>query len=149
MQIGAMFVALIAVSMVSAGPWIWPLDAGTMVRPFQAPARSWGPGHRGIDIRGTAGQSVRAIGDGTVVFQGNVAEKPVVVVSHGAVRSTYEPVIGSRHRGAVVRAGDVIGILQSGHCSTPCLHLGLRRGDTYLDPGRLFQRVVLKSPARG
>jgi len=140
---------LLTLAMVATGPWVWPIEGGTMVRPFEAPASDWGPGHRGIDIRGVVSQPVRAIGDGSVVFRGQVGGKPVVVVSHGAVRSTYEPVLGSRSVGSPVRAGDVIGFLQAGHCMDACLHLGLRRGDEYLDPARLFQRVVLKSPARG
>jgi murein DD-endopeptidase MepM/ murein hydrolase activator NlpD len=142
---------LLAVLLAIPGPVVWPLDHGALIRLFEPPAHTWGAGHRGIDIRGTAGQAVRSVGDGTVAFRGQVGGKAVVVVSHGDVRSTYEPVLGSRPLGSQVRAGDVIGHLQAGHCFPPdvCLHLGLRRGDHYLDPRQLFQRVVLKSPARG
>jgi murein DD-endopeptidase MepM/ murein hydrolase activator NlpD len=59
------------------------------------------------------------------------------------VRTTYEPVIPSVRRGEVVARGSVIGTLATGHdgCPVPaCLHWGLVRGRTYLDPMRLVGR---------
>jgi murein DD-endopeptidase MepM/ murein hydrolase activator NlpD len=66
-----------------------------------------------------------------------LAGRGVVVVDHGGVRTTYEPVSASVQVGDVVTRGDVIGTLQRGssHCfPSACLHWGLRRGGTYLDP---------------
>jgi murein DD-endopeptidase MepM/ murein hydrolase activator NlpD len=133
-----------AAAAASPGPaqagreWVWPLEpVPRVVRPFEPPASRWGPGHRGIDLLGTAGQPVLAIGSGSVRFAGAVAGRGVVVISHGALQSTYEPVTTAVHRGERVRAGEVVGLLQTvhSHCSPEvCLHLGLRHGSVYIDP---------------
>lgn len=88
---------------------------------------------------------------GVISFRGLVGGKPVVVVSHGALRSTYEPVSSSLRAGERVLAGDVIGTLEAGHCQMGCLHLGLRRGDHYIDPRVVLAsaRLISGSPARG
>lgn len=117
-----------------------------MLAPFRAPAHAYGPGHRGVDLAGTAGQAVLAARGGTVVFAGPVAGRPVVSVAHDdGLRTTYEPVLPAVRAGTVVAAGAVLGALQPGHagCAVPCLHWGLRRDRTdYLDP------LVLLRPAR-
>jgi murein DD-endopeptidase MepM/ murein hydrolase activator NlpD len=143
----ALLVGFLLLITAPGTPWVWPLESPRIVRGFDPPSTPWGPGHRGVDIAG--GGQVRAIGPGVVTFVGEVGGKPVVVISHGALRSTYEPVRGTAGVGLPVQAGDAIGVLQPGHCAMPCLHLGLRRGDHYLDPRVVLQRAVLKSPARG
>jgi murein DD-endopeptidase MepM/ murein hydrolase activator NlpD len=118
--------------------WVWPLQpTPTVVRGFEPPVHAWDAGHRGVDLLGSPGEPVLAIGAGTVRFAGPLAGRGVVVVDHGALRSTYEPVTAAVHRGDVVHAGEVIGLLQMpfSHCAPEvCLHLGLRRGSLYLDP---------------
>lgn len=132
------------------GRWVWPLDPlPRVVEPFDAPDSAWAAGHRGVDLLGSQGQPVRAIGAGVVSFAGVVAGRGVVSVRHGALRSTYEPVTASLSVGTTVSAGQVIGLLQSvrSHCApAACLHLGVRRGDTYLDPLSLLgpRQVRLK-----
>jgi murein DD-endopeptidase MepM/ murein hydrolase activator NlpD len=116
----------------------WPLDPRPEVRSgFDPPATSWGAGHRGVDLAGRVGQGVHASLGGTVTFAARLAGRGVVVVDHGGVRMTYEPV-GARVRvGDLVARGAVIGTLQraSSHCfPRACLHWGLRRGEGYLDP---------------
>jgi murein DD-endopeptidase MepM/ murein hydrolase activator NlpD len=104
---------------------------------FEPPAGPWGPGHRGIDLAGTPGQSVLAVAPGTVAFTGSIAGIGIVVVQHGSVRSTYQPVEAAVRVGDHVDAGTRIGTLATpgSHClPAACLHLGARRGDTYLDP---------------
>jgi murein DD-endopeptidase MepM/ murein hydrolase activator NlpD len=149
---------------VGAGPspaWTWPLDGVPVVlRRFSPPPRRWLAGHRGVDLAGRSGQLVRAAGDGVVVFAGPVAGRGVVSVGHdGGLRTTYEPVRPLVRKGQDVGGGDVLGVLDPGHpgCAiVACLHWGLRRDDTYLDPLLLVQpgRVRLKplthlvSPAR-
>lgn len=122
----------------SRGPAVWPLDPPpTVVRGFDPPQSAWGPGHRGVDLLGRPGQQVRTALAGTVVFAGTLAGRGVVVVSHGATRTTYEPVAATVRPGDVLPAGGAIGTLQSGlsHCFPPtCLHWGLLAGETYLDP---------------
>ena len=74
---------------------------------------------------------------GTVTFAATLAGRGVVVVDHGGVRTTYEPVSASVHVGQHVGRGARIGTLQraSSHCFPgACLHWGLLRGETYLDP---------------
>jgi murein DD-endopeptidase MepM/ murein hydrolase activator NlpD len=127
-----------------AGPvFSWPLDPPHQVlRPFEAPAGPYGPGHRGVDLGGTPGQQVRAAAAGTVVFAGQVAGRGVISVDHAdGLRTTYEPVAPQVTAGQRVAAGDVLGQLMPGHpgcTAAACLHWGVRRGGEYLDPLGLF-----------
>lgn len=119
------------------GLWRSPVHPLDVERRFDPPAQDWLPGHRGVDLAAHLGQQVRAAGAGRVTFAADLAGRGVVVVDHGAVRTTYQPVAASVEVGQHVRAGDVIGTIAAGagHCgSGTCLHLGLRRGSTYLDP---------------
>ena len=125
-------------SPVPAGAAAWPLspvpDVGER---FDPPDTRWGAGHRGVDLRGSPGQPVRAAMGGRITFAGSLAGRGVVVVDHGATRTTYEPVEATVSAGDTVAAGDRIGRLQLGgsHCyPEACLHWGWRDGDTYLDP---------------
>jgi hypothetical protein len=66
-----------------------------------------------------------------------VAGLGVVVVGHGALRSTYQPVMASVRRGDSVTGGQALGTLEAvgSHCPPrACLHLGVRRGADYFDP---------------
>ncbi|MEV1287320.1 peptidoglycan DD-metalloendopeptidase family protein [Micromonospora sp. NPDC049679] len=117
----------------------WPLDgAPRLVRRFDPPPQPWSPGHRGVDLAAPPGAVVRAAGDGVVLFVGRIAGRGVVSVQHaGGLRSTYEPVGSGVTAGARVTAGAPLGVLAAGHpgCPAPaCLHWGLRRGASYLDP---------------
>lgn len=123
---------------VPGGPAGWPLDPPpTIVAGFDPPTSPWAAGHRGVDLLGLPGQSVRAALAGTVSFAGSIAGRGVVVVDHGSTRTTYEPVEPAVTVGATVAASEVIGTLQSGlsHCfPRTCLHWGLLLGELYLDP---------------
>ncbi|MGC3954150.1 MAG: M23 family metallopeptidase [Propionicimonas sp.] len=125
----------------AAGSAVRPVD-GRVLRGFDPPDQPWLAGHRGIDLRAGPGDPVRAVADGRIGFAGKVGGKPVVTVVHGRLRTTYEPVTATVSAGDRVPAGTVIGHLAEGHdCggSAPaCLHLGLLRGDVYLDPMLLF-----------
>ncbi len=116
----------------------WPLlPRPAVVRGFDPPASPWGSGHRGVDLLGHRGQAVRAARDGRITFAGRLAGRGVVVVDHGALRTTYEPVSPAVHVGDVVAQGQRIGSLQAGpsHCfPRVCLHWGLLRGRVYLNP---------------
>ncbi len=121
----------------TAGRWRPPVQPVRLVAAFDRPAHNWLPGHRGIDLRTEPGQAVRAAGAGRVSYAGGLAGRGVVVVDHGSVRTTYEPVEPSVLVGEWVDAGQVIGIIGTGtgHCGDgDCLHLGLRRARVYLDP---------------
>lgn len=155
-----LLVAVVLTSLVLLGPgtgagrasagsppesWQAPAD-GAVLAVFDPPARPWLPGHRGVDVAAPAGTPVAAPAPGVVTFAGQVGGKPVVVVSHGELRSTFEPVEARRAVGDHVRAGDVVGTVTAdagaAHCApASCLHWGVRRGATYLDPLALLGRA--------
>jgi murein DD-endopeptidase MepM/ murein hydrolase activator NlpD len=111
-----------------------------VVRPFEPPDTPYGAGHRGVDLLGSTGQTVRTALPGTVTYAGLLAGRGVVVVSHGGTRTTYQPVSASVAVGQVLARGDRIGSLglSGSHCfPRACLHWGWVAGDTYLDPLRL------------
>ena len=135
-----------------SGVWTWPLvPPPRVIAPFHAPAGPYAPGHRGVDLAGTPGDRVLAAGDGVVAFAGRIAGVGMVSVDHpGSLRTTYQPVTPAVVRGEQVTRGEVLGLLagSGGHCPpAACLHWGLRRGATYLDPltllGPLATRVRL------
>jgi murein DD-endopeptidase MepM/ murein hydrolase activator NlpD len=119
--------------------WSWPLDGPpSVIRGFEPSSAPWLPGHRGVDLRAAPGAPVRAAGPGRVTFAGWVGGVPVVVVTHpDGLRTTYQPVLASVTRGEAVTIGAMLGRLSAGgsHClPLACLHWGLRRAGTYLDP---------------
>jgi murein DD-endopeptidase MepM/ murein hydrolase activator NlpD len=146
-------VVLLLAAPASAAPhpgFGWPL-AGTPVvdRGFDPPQTLYGGGHRGVDLRAGVGQPVLAAGAGVVSYAGLLAGRGVVTVTHpGGLRTTYEPVTAVVRVGQVVARGSVLGHVATRHASclagTSCLHWGLVRGDTYLDPLTL----VVTTPAR-
>ena len=121
----------------------WPLrPQPEVIERFDPPDSPYGAGHRGVDLLGHVGQTVHASLAGTVTFAGMLAGRGVVVVNHGATRTTYEPVTASLTVGTPVAAGAPIGTLDlaMSHClPRACLHWGWIRNsdDVYLDPLRL------------
>jgi murein DD-endopeptidase MepM/ murein hydrolase activator NlpD len=129
--------------------WTAPLTGELVVaRPFDPPPGPYAAGHRGVDLGGVPGSAVLAAGDGVVVFAGMVAGRPVVSIDHAdGLRTTYEPVQPSVAGGQAVARGSPIGTLLAGHGGCPveaCLHWGLRRGETYLDPMGLLRPPVVR-----
>ena len=101
-----------------------------------------------MDLAARPGEPVRAAVAGTVAFAGSVAGRGVVehrprsVPDHVRAGATR----GSR-AGQRVGLGETIGrVAAGGHCDG-CLHWGLRRGETYLDP-LLLIRPVRRGPLR-
>lgn len=126
---------------LAPGSGVWPLQPRPeVVRGFEPPTTRWGAGHRGVDLLGRVGQPVHAAEPGTVTFAGRLAGRGVVVVDHGGLRTTYEPVAAAVHVGDPVAGGQVVGLLAlaGSHClPSACLHWGLIEGGqdgTYLDP---------------
>jgi murein DD-endopeptidase MepM/ murein hydrolase activator NlpD len=123
--------------------WAWPLRPAPdrVVRDFDPPARPWLAGNRGVDLAGHSGEPVRAAGAGVVSYAGTIAGVGIVSVTSGGLRTTYEPLRVSVHRGDVVASGAVLGRLTvlGSHClPVVCLHWGLLSGagsdSVYLDP---------------
>ena len=109
-----------------------------IVRPFDPPAERWDAGPRGVDVAAPVGAESLATSDGVVSFAGRVAGRNVLVIDHGGVRTTYEPVTATVPRGTRVRSGQRVGRLDAGHdcgeARLTCVHVGLRRGEDYLAP---------------
>lgn len=104
-----------------------------------------------MDLAARVGQPVLTPTSGRVSFAGTIAGRGVVVVAHrGGLRSTFEPVRGQAPVGTAVRPGDVVAVLDAtaGHCAPEtCLHWGVLRGETYLDPlGFLTRRPIILLP---
>jgi murein DD-endopeptidase MepM/ murein hydrolase activator NlpD len=116
----------------------WPLrPAPEVVHGFDPPQSAWGGGHRGVDLLGSVGQPVRAALAGRVSYVGTIAGVGIVVVDHGATRTTYQPVDARVRVGTQVTTGSVLGNLEwyGTHClPAACLHWGLVEGERYLDP---------------
>jgi murein DD-endopeptidase MepM/ murein hydrolase activator NlpD len=111
-----------------------------IVTDFDSPL-PYAPGHRGVDLAASVGLVVVAARSGFVTVAGDVAGRPLVVVSHGdGLRTTYLPVDPLVSVGDRVEAGQPIGsVAATGHCAvTSCLHWGARRGDDYIDPRTLL-----------
>lgn len=128
--------------------WHWPVDGEhRVVRDFLAPPSPWGAGHRGLDLAARAGTPVRAPVSGRVSFSGRVVDRGVITIetADGWLVS-MEPVEASMSSGQV-RAGQRLGVLQSGHCPGGCLHIGLRIEGEYRSPARelgILRRAVLQ-----
>ncbi|MGO1318307.1 MAG: M23 family metallopeptidase [Cellulomonadaceae bacterium] len=121
-----------------------------VLRPFDPPPQPWLAGHRGVDLRASAGV-VLAPADGRVSFAGPVVDRGVLVLEHpDGLRSSFEAVATALTVGAAVRRGQVVAQVEpSGHCPEhACVHWGVRAGERYLDPMTLLGhvRVVLLPP---
>ncbi|GGW75248.1 hypothetical protein GCM10010503_61070 [Streptomyces lucensis JCM 4490] len=133
----------------------WPVGVRPVVlRGWEPPATVYGPGHRGVDLAAPPGSPVRAVAPGRVSFAGRVAGRGVVSVELAGtdLRTTYEPVSPSVGEGDRVGAGEVVGTVEpaGAHCgTTACVHWGLLRGGTYLNPLSLLPPWLLNGgPSR-
>ena len=126
--------------------WVAPLAGPLAVRRgFDPPPVRWGAGHRGVDLAAYPGALVRAAGAGHVGYAGVLAGRGVLVVRHGTLRTTYEPVRPLVRAGTVVAAGTPVALLSAGHAGPArageaLLHWGLLDGDAYLDPLSVLRR---------
>ena len=157
----ALVLALLAVLVVTpqASAWSWPLR-GDVLRPYSLGPDPYAAGqHRGVDVAGSAGETVWAPAAGTISFVGVVPSsgRTVTIQTDGyAVSLTHlgETTIA---KGATVAEGDVVGVAgQSGDAEwpTPYVHLGIRlssAADGYVDPATLLPPravVPLRLPPR-
>ncbi|RAY12558.1 M23 family peptidase [Actinomadura craniellae] len=141
--------------------WQWPLrPVPVVLRGFSAPPEPWLPGHRGVDLAARPGQPVHAAGPGLVSYAARLAGQGVVAITHGELRTTYLPVDASVRAGQRVAPGQPLGRVAEPdrpggpggfgapgrHCPVPCLHWGLLRGRSYLDPLSLVHGRVRLLP---
>ncbi|WP_313771182.1 M23 family metallopeptidase [Arthrobacter zhaoxinii] len=128
-----------AAAAVYSPPWTWPLDpVPALIRSFDPPAQRWLAGHRGVDLAAPAGAEIKAPAGGRVVFAGWVVDRRVLTIDHGGgLKSSFEPLESSVPVGTAVAKGTAVGSVGSGsHCSTGCLHWGVRLDGDYKDPLR-------------
>jgi murein DD-endopeptidase MepM/ murein hydrolase activator NlpD len=118
-------------------PWDWPVaPAPAVLRSFDPPPEPWSSGHRGVDLAVPAGTTVLSPTDGRISFSGWVVDRRVITVDHGdGLRSSLLAVESELQAGDAVSAGERVGkVAESGHCPSACLHWGVRRGETYINP---------------
>ena len=132
----------------------WPVGLRPPVlRTWEPPPTAYARGHRGVDLAAPPGTPVRAVAAGRVSFAGRVAGKGVlsIALTGTDLRTTYEPVRATVKKGEEVTPGEVVATVEptGSHCTTTCVHWGLRRGDTYLDPLSLLPPWLLRrGPSR-
>ncbi len=122
--------------------FLWPVKNPEVVRGFDKLEHNWDAGHRGVDLRTETHDELIAPADGVIAFAGIVAGKSVVTIRHGPLTSTFEPAVSNRAVGASVSRGDVFAQVQgaSDHCSSECVHWGLKRGKgQYVDPAAMVR----------
>lgn len=122
--------------------WHWPLAGdATVLRPFDGPAETWLPGHRGVDLEAAPGISVLAPQAGVVSYRGFIVDRPVLVIDHGnGFKSSLEPATSELKVGEAVAARQVVGQVAIGaHCADRCLHWGVRLHGEYIDPALLIE----------
>ncbi|MGW4164392.1 peptidoglycan DD-metalloendopeptidase family protein [Streptomyces sp. NPDC004788] len=122
---------------------VWPVGPPRpeILRGWEPPPGPYAAGHRGLDLAAPPGTPVRAPAPATVTFAGPVAGHGVLTLTLSGtglppLRTTYGPAEPLVRPGAVVHPGDIVARVATptDHCPVSCLHWGLLRGDTYLNP---------------
>lgn len=136
---------------VAAGTWRWPA-VGPVLRGFGAPEHPYGSGHRGIDIGASAGTVLVAPAAGTVRFAGPVGGRLFLTIEHApGLRSTLSFLAAvSVRAGDVVVPGQPVAVSGRGHpdATVDHVHLGVRVGDTYVDPLTFLEPLDLRGLLR-
>jgi hypothetical protein len=125
----------------------WPLETAADVTLGYGVRYAYGDGesiHRGVDLASEPGDTVLAPFAGRVSFAGRVPAEGggtcgAVTIEFGdGLKVTCLPLDDVRvAAGTPVESGSVIGLLAASgdrSSSQPHLHIGVRRGDAYLDP---------------
>ncbi len=147
-------VAALAVTLLGAyhaesawAAWPSPVAGGDVLLSYGAVHE--GGTHRGVDVACAPGADVLAPGDGTVVFAGSVPADgggtcgAITILTADGLRISFLPIdelAVSQHE--QVRSGDRLGaVAPRGDASSEAthLHIGVRRGDAYLDPSAFFR----------
>jgi murein DD-endopeptidase MepM/ murein hydrolase activator NlpD len=124
----------------AAPRWRWPVP-GRVISGFGP--KPGGRFNDGVNLKATAGEPVRAAGDGVVAYAGDAIAGfgNLLLIKHadGWVTAYGHNEALLVARGVRVKAGEVVARAgQSGAVSEPQLHFELRRGRTPLDPARLI-----------
>ncbi len=118
-----------------------PLKECKVITPFYIGAHNWDPGHRGVDLAATIGESIFAPDNATVIYAGKVNDRFVLSLKNSlGLHLTFEPIKTNLTKGMQVNKGQLIGTVEDGHCpETTCLHWGVKYPPTqYLNPIHLL-----------
>ena len=127
-----------------------------MLRPYSLGPDPYAAGqHRGVDVAGSAGETVRAPAAGVVSFVGVVPSsgRTVTIQTDGYAVSLTHLGESTVAKGATVAEGDAVGIAgPSGEAEwpTPYVHLGIRvssAADGYVDPATLLPPRLWRPPS--
>jgi len=123
----------------ASGAWRWPTQ-GQVIGRFVA----GDPKRQGLDIAGSAGQSVQAAADGVVVYSGSglVGYGELIIVKHSdewlsAYAHNRRRLVGE---GATVKAGQQIAEMGRTGTSRDMLHFEVRRNGKPVDPMQVLPR---------
>ena len=99
-----------------------------------------------IDITARGAAQVASPVNGVVSYVGTVVDRPVISIKvDERTTVSLEPLTSELVAGDAVARGQPLGLLSTGgHCTTECLHLGVRVDGNYVNPLRFFiARAVL------
>lgn len=142
--------AIIALAPPPAEAYVDPTtgapSARHVLRGADIPEKNWQPGHRGVDLAASPGDTVLAAGDGEVVFTGVVVGVPTVSILHpDGIRTTYQPVTATVAKGDRVKEGEPIGTLGAPFNGNFGLQWGaLVAKDTYINPLSLLEAPKIR-----
>lgn len=153
-----MIAALVCVAAPAYGAgWVAPVPGCEIVTAYGAVYN--GKVHRGVDLKASAGTDVRTPAAGRVAFAGRVPADgggtcgAVTVELADGLRVSLLPLSEVFvAEGDALAAGEVVGtVAGAGDDSTAVahVHLGVRRGDTYLDPTGLLPVSADPAPVVG
>lgn len=119
--------------------WHWP-TSGQVISTYSNSS----PGRKGIDIAGSAGQSVVAAASGKVVYSGNSLHRygNLLIIKHNDV---YLSAYAHNQKllvkeGQIVKAGQKIALLGSSGTQRNKLHFEIRRNGKPVDPLRFLPK---------
>ncbi len=115
----------------------WPIADGRILSGFGV--LRGGQRHKGIDIRGKAGQPVRAARNGRIVYSGSTLRGygKTVIIDHGDdLQSLYahNSTLLVREGERVARGQVIARVGRTGNASTEHCHFEIRRHDVAVDP---------------
>lgn len=123
------------VTVKGTGKFIMPISGDIVVAYGQEKTK--GLKSKGIEIRGTLGQSVKASDTGSVLYSGSIKGLgAVVMIDHGDFITVYGNLSSVKvANGAKVTKGQVIGVLgRDSVTKEPNLYFEVRKGVNYVNP---------------
>lgn len=149
--VAAVLLILTSQEPASASDWWNRPISGEVIQEFHPPERTFGSGHRGVDLAATPGAPIFAMHSGTVLFAGRIAGIPIISLSTntGELRSTYQPADPLVTAGETVEQGQAIGHVANrriDHCSDHCLHVGVRTDSQYFNPRIFWGGLLVLKP---